>query len=310
MSNNFNINFNLEDINLFINSFERDLNSGTLINTKIPVYVEYLRTKRHYMMNNMDEDMFFNKRFQITKKDIEEIYKLIGRIKIGKSLNKNKDFVVGNSNNSNKNIYTEFEELDEENNNNNNKFELLNEVQDAMDRYNMKMKKVMQSRNEWKKNNNNRSYEDKELDNRFYTDTNTSQRINSMDYNIQENSKAVRGMTDNIREMDNLINKSNYFDEYRRNMPVINSNRKNNEVINGNNDDNKNKDILDNNRRFWQDQDIMANNLNTRKKNNEYRQPFEHQFQYIDPKYNSNMGINISNRVNESSRLDNRNYIR
>ncbi len=309
MSNNSNFNFNIEDINLFINSFERDLNSGTLINTKIPVYVEYLRTKRHYMMNNMDEDMFFNKRFQITSKDIEEIYRLIGRIKSGKSLNKNKDMVMGNTN-SKTNIYNEFNEDEDEdnnnnnNNNNNNKFQLLSEVQSAMDAYNARMKKVQQSRNEWKKTMNNRSFEDNKLDNRFYTDGRTSQRIDSIEYNIQENGKAVNGSIRNMDDMDSLINRSNYFDEYKRNVPVMNSNRKNDEIRNmegGRMEGGK----MDNNKRFWQDQDIMANNLGTRKKNNEYRQPFEHQFQYIDPNYNQ-----VSNIVNYNSRQDNRNYIR
>jgi hypothetical protein len=303
MSNNSNFNFNIEDINLFINSFERDLNSGTLINTKIPVYVEYLRTKRHYMKNNMDEDMFFNKRFQITSKDIEEIYRLIGRIKSGKSLNKNKDMVMGNTN-SKTNIYNEFNEDEDEDNNNNNKFQLLSEVQSAMDAYNARMKKVQQSRNEWKKTMNNRSFEDNKLDNRFYTDGRTSQRIDSIEYNIQENGKAVNGSIRNMDDMDSLINRSNYFDEYKRNVPVMNSNRKNDEIRNmegGRMEGGK----MDNNKRFWQDQDIMANNLGTRKKNNEYRQPFEHQFQYIDPNYNQ-----VSNIVNYNSRQDNRNYIR
>ena len=160
-------NFSDSDINLFCSDYNQHIASNPLLNSKIPVWVEYLKTKQHYRQNGMDEDYFFRKRFGVTDDDLVLIHKLIDRVKRGKTLTKvSKSNIMGtqqvigselytpqesysNSNyDSGNNIYSSFNEninYDETKP----KFELMNEISSAMDAYNKKMKKH-QNRHKWK----------------------------------------------------------------------------------------------------------------------------------------------------------------
>ena len=59
-----------EDIDNFLKSYEQNLLEGVSPNSKIPIWVEYLKTKKYYRHNGMDEDFFFNKRFNMTNEDL------------------------------------------------------------------------------------------------------------------------------------------------------------------------------------------------------------------------------------------------
>ena len=74
MNHNRN-DFSDEDIDLLVRSYEMNINQGSpLLDSKIPVYIEYLKTKKYYRMNNIEQDYFFNKRFNISEHDIKMIH--------------------------------------------------------------------------------------------------------------------------------------------------------------------------------------------------------------------------------------------
>ena len=76
MNHNRN-DFSNEDIDMLINSYEMNINQGSpLLDSKIPVYIEFLKTKKYYRINNIDQDYFFYKRFNITEQDINIINEL------------------------------------------------------------------------------------------------------------------------------------------------------------------------------------------------------------------------------------------
>lgn len=155
-------NFTDSDIVLFINKYEENVSHNPLRNQKIPLYVQYLRAKKHFRDNSIDEDIYFKKRLNITKDDLLEIHKLIDKIKRGKDLTKSslRYGVAGNYNTGSTLEYSGFDENDEYENTG---FELLNEVSGAMDQYYQKMKKVKNSRNIRQDNENYQMDRDEQL---------------------------------------------------------------------------------------------------------------------------------------------------
>ena len=79
--------FNISDcdINLFIISFNNNLLNGT-VDPQIPVYVELLKTIKHYRDNNIDFDYFFLRKHNFTDEDNQKLHKLLNRLKKGKTL--------------------------------------------------------------------------------------------------------------------------------------------------------------------------------------------------------------------------------
>ena len=118
--NNSN-NFSDEDIDGFLKCYEQNLLEGIAPNAKIPIWVEYLKTKKYYRQNGMQEDFFFNKRFNMTNEDLINLQKILNRVKRGKKINRvNRTNIQGNilSNSmldtSNTNMYSEFDERETE----------------------------------------------------------------------------------------------------------------------------------------------------------------------------------------------------
>lgn len=239
-------NFSDEDINLFCADYKQHVATNPLLNSKIPVWVEYLKTKQHYRQNGMEEDYFFRRRFGITDEDLVTIYKLIDRIKRGKTLTKisSGPNIRGANQTIGSNIYSTFDE----NKNYDNiepTFELLNEIAPAMNEYNHKMKKH-QKRHKWKQSNNPRVWEDpskfhpegciQDEPDRYYTedlystrpqiefDTQDFARTQMFNMNKTNIIQQLDKMND-ILDSNNLI--TNDFDtEYKRSVPVINSKKK------------------------------------------------------------------------------------
>lgn len=345
-------NFSNEDIDLFCADYKQHVASNPLLNSKIPVWVEYLKTKQHYRQNGMEEDYFFRRRFAITDEDLMTIHKLIDRIKRGKTLTKMSSGpnIRGTSQSFGSNIYSTF---DETANYDNVKptFELMNEISPAMDAYNRKMKKH-QKRHKWKQEANSRVWENpakyhpegcvQNEPDRYYTedlystrpqiefDTQDFARTQMFNMNKTNIIQKLDEMND-ILDSNNLI--TNDFDtEYKRSVPVINSKKKvsfenkidyqigNNELTNENRASWKFGNGMISGleqgiggpthyagspeaTRLWQDVDLLAGRGNTRNTGVKNRNPFEHQFDYLDGNYNRVPDPRI---VGTSSRTENR----
>jgi len=174
-------NFSDQDIEIFLKSYENNLLEGIAPNPKIPVWVEYLKTKKYYRKNGMDEDFFFNKRFNMTNEDLINLQKIINRVVQGKKINKMNrsnvqsnilsNPVLDNSNpgmfsafdKSDTNTFSGFDETQEITDRDANKFELLSQVSGAMDDYYSKMKKAKDKKLSWKNGNKDYRYQ-RELD--------------------------------------------------------------------------------------------------------------------------------------------------
>ena len=200
-------NFTDEDIEIFLKSYENNLLEGVAPNPKIPVWVEFLKTKKHYRKNGMEEDYFFNKRFNMTNEDLINLQKIMSRVTHGKKINKmNRSTVQPNilSNslldNSNPNMYSAFDKFDtntfsgfdetlEITDKDANKFELLSQVSGAMDDYYTKMKKAKDKKLSWKNGNKDYRYQ-RELDT-------SSTSNNNIDNNYQKNL-AMSGSIQNV----------------------------------------------------------------------------------------------------------------
>jgi len=232
-------NFKDEDIVIFCNSYKQHIAENPLLNSKIPIWVEYLKTKKHYKENGMEEDYFFKKRFGITQDDIITIHKLIDRVKRGKTLTKlSKSNIMGTDGTLGSNAYSSFNET-ESYDDKQPKFELLNEVQSAMNTYHKKMKKH-QNKQKWKQSSDSRVWDPtgcvEDEPDRYYTEEMYSTRP-QVEFDVQDFAKSKMfnmNKTNIIQKIDkindildsnNLL--SNEFDtEYKRAIPSISSNKK------------------------------------------------------------------------------------
>lgn len=314
-------NFSDEDITLFVQSYNNHKMENTFVSNKIPIWCEYLKTKKYYRENRIDEDYYFKKRFDISQDDLKMIHQMIYRIKTGRGLEKspktNVQFYHPSQTSSNN--YGSFNEQ-QDYSQNAGKFELLNELEGAMYDYHKKMKD-RSNKNDWKKKmkerswnslNNEREYissQDKfqthswdpvgsvanEPD-RYYTQDQYSQRP-QVEFDVQQFNKTQmfnmgkQNIINDFNKMNNILNDNelitNDFDEeYKRAVPQLCPKKK---VHFNNNVDyntyNKNDESLESTR-LWQDMDILDARGNTRNSAIPNKSAFEHQFQYLDGNYN------------------------
>jgi len=326
--------FSNEDIDILVNSFELNINQGNpLLDSKIPIYIEFLKAKKYYRMNNIDEDYFFYKRFNITNQDINIINDLINRIRSGKNLHHNMNYNInGNYFNSGDSLvsYSNFDE--NEDLTNQNKFELLSQVEGAMNDYYTRMKKLKNRKINSSLNNcgNERSFNVpansvEDVPDRYYNNGLNSERPD-IQYDVLGFAKSklmntrltgnnsVASKLDKINNILDYNQESSEFDtEFKKSIPNINSRKKVTFIENNLSGqelyNNEEKEIRENsnNNRFWQDQDILKTNLTTRNTCIKNKQPFENQFQYLDSNYNRVLDPRL---LGESSRQDNRSYFR
>ncbi len=321
-------NFTNEDIDLFISSYNKHVVENPLLNQKIPLWVEYLKTKKYYQENGMEEDYFFKKRFGITNDDLTKIRELINRVKNGKSIDRRlKTKIRGNAgidSLSGMSSYSQFDEQDDYENKPS-QFEMLAEIQDAMDAYQNKMKKQAYRRN-WKQSQQtSRNWHPEGtvagIPDRYY-DSDLFSEKPQISYDVQAFAKTGllnMNKTNQIQKLDKINNILNYnqlitndFDEeYKRSVPNLTSKKKvqftndiDSSIGAGNGDEQlKNMDIGA--ARFWQDQDIVNSYGQDTAKNKciPNKNPFEHQFQYLDANYNR---VPDPRLMGQSSRNDNR----
>ncbi len=318
-------NFSDEDIEIFIDSYKKHTLEHPLLNQKIPIWVEYLKTKKHYRENGMEEDYFFNKRFGITQDDLLKIKELINRVKSGKSIDRRiKSKVKGNGGLDSLTGFSTLSSFDENENyeNRQNQFELMNEVQDAMDAYNRKMKKTAARRN-WKQDHqNDRTWHPEGsiagVPDRYYEQDLFSERP-QISYDVQSFGRTGllnMSKTNMIQKLDKINDILNYndlltndFDEdYKRSVPNIACRKKvqfSNEIDTNMGVDEQARNMDIGAARFWQDQDILNNGPSSTDKNRSIpnKNPFEHQFQYLDSNYNR---VPDPRLMGQSSRMDNR----
>ena len=334
MNNLTNIDFDDNDILIFTNSYEQHVLENPLLNSKIPIWVEFLKTKKYYRDNGIDEDYYFYKRFGISENDLSLIYRLIDRVKRGKGLEKQlKTNVFGNFGVEESTMFSDFNEQEEYENNNN--FELLDEVQDAMDKYYKKMKKNTARRN-WKQDNsNNRPWEAERsgsvlnVPDRYYTEDILSERP-SIEFDVQQFAKSNMlnmNKTNIIQKFDQINNTLDHNDllpsTYSMNDPNYRPHAGNpnmscskkvhfsNEIDDSINNNPNNKDIgvarfeQDQNAmaKLWQQQDILQQRTLTRNTAIPNKTAFEHQFSYLDCTYNR---VEDPRLLGQSSRMDNR----
>lgn len=318
-------NFSDSDINLFIEAYKKHTTESPLLNQKIPMWVEYLKTKQYYRTNGMEEDYFFNKRFGITQDDLVKIHALIERVKGGKAIDRKiKTKIQGNQgigSLTGLSAYSDFNET-EDYSDRTGQFELLNEVQDAMDAYHNKMKKTAARRN-WKQQKataRNWSPEGSVsgVQDRYYTEDLFSERP-QISYDVQDFAKTGllnMNKTNQIQKLEKINNILNYNDlitndfdsEYKRSVPNIACKKKvqfSNEIDPNIGVDEQVRNLDIGAARFWQDQDILNNGPSATDKNKciPNRNPFEHQFQYLDANYNR---VPDPRLMGQSARNDNR----
>jgi hypothetical protein len=112
-------------------------------------------------------------------------------------------------------------------------------------------------------------------------------------------------MNDILNYNDLITN--DFDDDYKRSVPNIACRKKvqfSNEIDTTTGVDEQMKNLDIGAARFWQDQDILnAGNTTNNNKCVPNRNPFEHQFQYLDSNYNRTPDPRL---LGQSSRLDNR----
>lgn len=305
-------NFTDQDIVLFIDKFNEDVSENPLRNAKIPMYVQFLRAKKYFRDNNIEEDYFFKRRFQIETNDLIEIHKLIEKIKRGKDLTRKSSRynVTGLGESFGEQEFSSFDENEEYKNNG---FEIMNEVQGAMDAYYKKMKKTKNSK-QWKKQSDdlNRVGSVQDFPSRYYYEGENSE-LPNIEYNVQgfANSKLMDMGTSSVIQKIDKINSilddnqliTNDFDtEYKRAVPNIKCNKKaqyENEI----------KPLHDDiaQVRMWQDSDIMDQKGTTRNKCIKNKNTFEHHFDYLGCNYNR---VPDPRLVGTGSRMDNRSIMK
>lgn len=330
-----NLNFSDDDIENFLTCYKDNLLNGIVPNAKIPVWVEYLKTKKHYRQNGMDEDFFFNKRFGMTNEDLISLQKIVNRVKQGKKINRidranvQPNMLTNKSlDTSNTGMYSMFDETEEITDAHTKRFELLSQVSGAMDEYYSKMKKAKERKLSWKNGNNDYRYQRElansgsvqDVVNPYYLEQQYSARP-QVEYDVQAFAKAPlfnmgkTNIINRIDEISSILDHNNLITtdfQNGRAVPVVLTNK----PTYTNNWDTKLIDhqLKDENymglknqdpaaTRFWQDQDILNPGSQTRKPAIKNAQPFENHFQYLDCNYNR---VPDPRLIGQGSRMDNR----
>jgi hypothetical protein len=261
MNNNTINGINNNDIDLFITTYEKELNNGIIPHPKIGLWIQYLKALKFYNVNNIEKDSFFDKRYSITKNDIKEINIFMNRIKKGKQLYKNDNYSIsGNGSNLgcgirgngggnsfvNYNYVDDMDDGDGEDTNKNN-FELLSQVEDALHEYNEKMMKnknkninINRSRNELKIRENpmnvcpdNYKYGVKDFAEGPVNNANISNAINQLENTEKLINYNYTNKFDNEfkRSIPNIANNKRH-QEHNTQYNLINDNRINNNESN------------------------------------------------------------------------------
>ena len=197
-------NLTPEDMSLFIASFqiENNPNNNIIRDGRIPIYVEYIKHLKYYADNNIDlnanlkpneQNMPLRKKYQITNDDLMQINKLVEKIKNGSSLYRTTSSQIANPyHDTSYSTIATFEEKDDYGVDAG-KFELLDQVSDAMDKYKKKMKKSMDRKYDWKKQENNKILQNDleawELANNNFNNSNNSfNNLNKFNNNNNNNN--------------------------------------------------------------------------------------------------------------------------
>ena len=235
---------NNNDIDLFISTYEKELNNGIVPHPKIGLWIQYLKALKFYNVNNIDKDPFFDKRHSITRNDIKEINMFMNRIKKGKQLYKHDNYGVtgggsgGGVGGSNPFIhynYVEEEDEDDGNGKGRSGFELLSQVEGALHEYNEKMRKNKNKNNQGGNRNNQGGNDRIQLKIR---ESPMNICPNNNKYGVQDfaegpvNNANLSNAINQLENTEKLINynHTNRFDnEFKRSIPNIANNKRHQE---------------------------------------------------------------------------------
>jgi hypothetical protein len=293
--------FQQSDIELFIKSYSSNYSNNVVKNTKIPVYIEFLKRLHFYNENNIvcsDDEMYsLKKMYQITNQDLNDINKYINQIKNGKTLYKKPNKLNSLAYDVSSSTLGLFEEQD---NYENNGFEILNQVSGAMDDYKRKMQENINKKLEWKKKSNDYG-NTRNIDSHYFLNSDRYYQ-NSEKVNVDYEKYAIPNNNSVVEKINSIYNNLNDFNTLK--LPNIKSKIS----------DEFNKNLPEN--RFMQDVEydnlmnnsMFNNNQPTKEKykmNNNDGKYSEHGFNYL----NSNFNKIINERlIGESSRMNNKHY--
>jgi hypothetical protein len=310
--------FQQNDMELFIKSYSSNYSNNVVKNTKIPVYIEFLKRLHYYGENNIicsDDEMYsLKKMYQISNQDLKDINKYINQIKSGRTLYKKPNKLNSLAYDVSNSSLGLFEEKDEYINNG---FEILNQVSDVMDEYKRKMQQNINEKLEWKKKSNNYgNTRNTDMNNFINSDRyyQNSEKIN-IDYDKYSNpTNSCVGNLGTVQKINNAFNNLNSNDvDYQTQtiLPNLYSKRK----ISTSNEFDKNLLNLPENR-FMQDvqydnlmnNSMFNNNQPTKEKNriNNNGNYAEHGFNYLNK--NPNHALN-ERLISVSCRMDNKSYV-
>jgi hypothetical protein len=309
------MNLSTPEINLFINSYEQNQFGNIVRNNRIPVYVEFLKRIRYYRDNNITifDDVYasMKKQYQLTNDDLTQINILVGKLMQNKSLFRTTPSQIAQAyHDTTYSTISPFKEEDDYSKYSG-KFELLDQVSDAMDKYQRRMKKSMARKLDWKKQENERTLQN-DIDGRAYA---VEDRYHSGEYEGRPNvnydyyTNPVGAMmypnqpntiTQNI---ENLYNELNGTSSPPTDFDILTQANKPNIYT-------KKEDATTTNlpaNRFMDDAIRINNGLTTKIKNPINRQLPEHGYQYLKTNPNRVMDDRL---VGDASRMENRTYVR
>lgn len=130
----------IQQIDLFLHNYNEMLNHPSFNhNNKLHVYAEYLKHKKYYMQNNIDDTMLA-RAYGLSKSDMVDLDNVIEHLEYGNKLYKPERKL--DTNIQGNDIQSTFYNYNEDDEIKNTGFELLNEVASAMDSYHKKMKTI------------------------------------------------------------------------------------------------------------------------------------------------------------------------
>lgn len=308
------MNLSTPEMNLFINSYEQNTSGNIIRNNKIPQYVEFVKHLRYYRENNITvfDDVLasLKKQFQLNNDDLNKINELVQKLMQNKSLFRTTPSQIANAyHDTTYSTISPFKEEDDYSKYSG-KFELLDQVSDAMDKYQKRMKKSVSRKLDWKKQENERALQH-EIESKQFT---ASDRYHSAEYDGKPNvnydyytnpQQAMMGgdrnnVAQNIEKIYNELSGKpppSDYDYLSASMPNMYSKQQTNESVMANLPEN----------RFMQDTMMLQNGLTTKIKNPINKDIHEHGFQYLNGNPNRAMNDRL---VGESSRMENKSYVR
>jgi len=105
----------VEQIDLFFKYYNSKIHSATELNPKMHLFAEFLKHKKYYMQNNINDTLLL-KNFGLSKSDMRELDSIIDKIREGtvEETNKNNSNKTNISGKDAESLYYNFNENEED----------------------------------------------------------------------------------------------------------------------------------------------------------------------------------------------------